>query len=167
MTVSFWLVGLEAGSCVFLNFQRHWETKIMQKIDIVEVFGASQCIHRSHSVSWKVCTWLRTYTQPKPHRCICRAPLEYGISNYRTKVQYVPQRPSILPGTPRLFLETVLSFKSRKGIEKYSSAVDGPVELAERWGIDSTCWDRSCSSALYALEHFISFTLYRELVEWW
>ena len=70
-------------------------------------------------------------------------------------MQYVPQRPSILPGTPQRFLETVLSFKSRKGTEKYSSTVDGPVELAERWGIDNTCWDRPCSSVLYALERFI------------
>ncbi|KAG8816923.1 hypothetical protein FRC17_000136 [Serendipita sp. 399] len=69
-----------------------------------------------------------------------------GISFYRTKVQYVPQRASLLPSTPRRFLETILSFQTRKSNEKYSSSVDGPIELAENWGVDSTAWDRPWSS---------------------
>ncbi|KAG8839175.1 hypothetical protein FRB91_007158 [Serendipita sp. 411] len=75
-----------------------------------------------------------------------KRPIEYGISHYRTKVQYVPQRASLLPYTPRHFLETVLSFKSRKSDEKHSSNVDGPVELAENWGVEASAWDRTWSS---------------------
>jgi ABC-type dipeptide/oligopeptide/nickel transport system ATPase subunit len=52
----------------------------------------------------------------------------------------------MLPATPRVFLETIRSFKSRKGSEKYSSSVDGPIELAESWGIDTSAWDRTWSS---------------------
>ncbi|KAG8808709.1 hypothetical protein FRC17_003820 [Serendipita sp. 399] len=75
-----------------------------------------------------------------------KPPRDHGISFYRTKVQYVPQRASLLPSTPRRFLETILSFQTRKSNEKYSSSVDGPIELAENWGVDSTAWDRPWSS---------------------
>lgn len=75
-----------------------------------------------------------------------KKPIDYGISTYRTRVQYVPQRASLLSGTPRTFLQTVLSFKSRSGMEKYTSSVDGPIELAETWGVDSSVWDRAWSS---------------------
>lgn len=75
-----------------------------------------------------------------------KKPTEYGVPSYRTLVQYVPQRPSMLPSTPRVFLDNVRSFKSRKGTEKYSSSVDGPIELAESWGIDASAWDRPWSS---------------------
>lgn len=39
-----------------------------------------------------------------------------------------------------------MRFKSRKGTEKHSSRMDGPVELAESWGVDSSAWDRNWSS---------------------
>lgn len=61
-------------------------------------------------------------------------------------VQYVPQRPSMLPSTPRAFLTTIMTFKSRQGIEEHSSKTDGPIELAESWGVDSATWDRNWSS---------------------
>ncbi|KAH7914701.1 P-loop containing nucleoside triphosphate hydrolase protein [Hygrophoropsis aurantiaca] len=76
-----------------------------------------------------------------------RSPKSYGIPNYRTQIFYVPQRPSLLPGTPRDFLTTIASFQSRK---EYSKAAGGdliyPIEVAEAWGIDEELWDRNWSN---------------------
>ncbi|KAJ9119794.1 hypothetical protein QFC24_005506 [Naganishia onofrii] len=36
-----------------------------------------------------------------------------SVPTYRTKVLYVPQRPSLLPGTPQDFLRTIVSYSSR------------------------------------------------------
>ncbi|EIN07344.1 P-loop containing nucleoside triphosphate hydrolase protein [Punctularia strigosozonata HHB-11173 SS5] len=47
-----------------------------------------------------------------------------GVPAYRTRVQYVPQRPSMLPGTPRDFVNTISSF-------------------GKAWGIEKELWDRS------------------------
>jgi len=66
---------------------------------------------------------------------------------------YVPQRPSLLPGTPRDFLNTILSFSARKAHSKpnanASSPIvtdfNGPLEVAQTLGIDSELWDRSWS----------------------
>ncbi|RSH80927.1 uncharacterized protein EHS24_008356 [Apiotrichum porosum] len=70
----------------------------------------------------------------------------YGIPNYRTLVQYVPQRPSLLPGTPLQFLERLQSFASRK---VRAAELDGkvnkgptPFELADEWDIDRVLWTR-------------------------
>ncbi|GFZ51799.1 hypothetical protein JCM24511_09567 [Saitozyma sp. JCM 24511] len=84
---------------------------------------------------------------------------EYGIPTYRTLVQYVPQRPSLLPGTPLDFLHTIRSFRSRQararstrpsdshasdgdyGAVRGSESID-PLELAAEWGIEKTMWKR-------------------------
>jgi len=71
-----------------------------------------------------------------------RSPQSYGIPTYRTHVMYVPQRPSLLPGTPRDFLTKIFSFSSRKSIPK---DVNGPLNVAEAVGIDSELWDRNWS----------------------
>jgi len=62
-----------------------------------------------------------------------------GIPNYRTKVAYVPQRPALLPGTPRDFLTTLSSFKARKGDGEHITA---PIDVAQTWGIEPQLWDR-------------------------
>lgn len=82
-----------------------------------------------------------------------------GIPTYRTLVQYVPQRPSLLPGTPLDFLHTIRSFRSRQararstrpsdshasdgdyGAVRGSESID-PLELAAEWGIEKTMWKR-------------------------
>lgn len=78
-----------------------------------------------------------------------------GIPTYRTRVLYVPQRPSLLPGTPRDFLKTISTFSSRnprsgllqrKGHDSDNTAVPdlkSPLEVAKAWGIEDELWDRS------------------------
>jgi len=72
---------------------------------------------------------------------------EHGVPNYRTKVLYVPQRPSLLPSTPRAFLQIVQSFasrteKKRRGEHKTMD----PVEVAGNWDVDEELWDRDWSN---------------------
>jgi ABC-type iron transport system FetAB ATPase subunit len=96
------------------------------------------------------------------HLLSCRSDLTLiGIPTYRTLVQYVPQRPSLLPGTPLDFLHTIRSFRSRQararstrpsasdshasegdyGAVRGSESID-PLELAAEWGIEKTMWKR-------------------------
>jgi ABC-type Mn2+/Zn2+ transport system ATPase subunit len=58
-------------------------------------------------------------------------------------VLYVPQRPSLLPGTPSDFVNTVAGFTARSS--KSSAGVDKqrPVEVAKKWGIEDEIWHRS------------------------
>jgi len=69
-----------------------------------------------------------------------------GIPRYRIRVLYLPQRPSLLPGTPRDFLTTISGLSARGGKKKNAldieTASDGPLQLAEAWGIEQELWDR-------------------------
>lgn len=89
----------------------------------------------------------------KQHRMVCILILFFtGIPKYRTHVLYVPQRPSILPGTPRDFLYTVASFHAQGS---HKSASDDPkknrhplmstrpIELSQAWGVEERLWDRN------------------------
>jgi len=73
-----------------------------------------------------------------------------GIPKYRTRVLYVPQRPALLPGSPRDFLETIHRFKSRQNVDDATGTIAGHVEsaasIAENWGIEAELWDRSWAS---------------------
>lgn len=83
---------------------------------------------------------------------------------YRTLVQYVPQRPSMLPGTPRDFVKSVLAFSSRRPAKRESKNIHlpendidsivntnavnpafAPMKIAEQWGVDDDLWDRPWS----------------------
>ncbi|KAL1407074.1 hypothetical protein Q8F55_006487 [Vanrija albida] len=70
----------------------------------------------------------------------------YGIPNFRTLVQYIPQRPSMLPGTPVDFLERCRSFAARQArdaaLEAEGRSWPDPYDLADGWGIERTCWTR-------------------------
>ncbi|RXK36744.1 ATP-binding cassette transporter [Tremella mesenterica] len=68
--------------------------------------------------------------------------LDYGVPKYRTLVQYVPQRPSLLPGTPAEFLDTIRRFSSRKKTQEDQKGETDPMALAEKWGIERTMWGR-------------------------
>lgn len=74
----------------------------------------------------------------------------YGIPNYRTHVQYVPQRPSLLPGTPLQFLDKVKQFSARRArCEEIKTSKRGstdPVTIAQEWGIHRILWDRDWST---------------------
>jgi len=69
------------------------------------------------------------------------------MPNYRTKVQYIPQRPSLLPGTPLDFLNRIKSFQSRKPTSN-NEGKEGldPYRIAEEWGIERTMWAREWST---------------------
>jgi len=68
---------------------------------------------------------------------------EYSVPTYRTKVSYVPQRPSMLPGTPMEFLKTVHGFKSRLAYgTSEADAVENAVKLSEHWNITRDLWDK-------------------------
>lgn len=82
-----------------------------------------------------------------------------GVPTYRTRILYVPQRPSLLPGTPREFVNLISSYKSRKRApaepkanplannnSSKLGAVFGPISISEQWGIDEDLWDRPWSS---------------------
>lgn len=72
---------------------------------------------------------------------------EMGVPNWRVKVQYVPQRPSILPGTPYDLLETIKKFSARKASQEAKENGTGdridPMDLAADWGIEKTMWRRN------------------------
>ena len=63
---------------------------------------------------------------------------------------YVPQRTSLLPGTPREFLNLISSFQSRKPSKSsrrhVSTEIDGPIEVGKAWGIEEGLWDREWSN---------------------
>lgn len=79
-----------------------------------------------------------------------------GVPKYRTLVQYIPQRPSLLPGTPLDFVTRIRSFASRRSNSKSSlegevplEAEEGgldPMNIAEEWGIEKTMWNREWST---------------------
>lgn len=81
-----------------------------------------------------------------------------GIPNYRTHVLYVPQRPSLLPGTPRDFLNQISSFGACKArLQTKHNAFNTPNEgildmighaigIASEWGVDEDLWDRPWST---------------------
>ncbi|OCH95050.1 P-loop containing nucleoside triphosphate hydrolase protein [Obba rivulosa] len=79
-----------------------------------------------------------------------QTPHSYGIPIYRTRVQYVPQRTSLLPGTPRDFMRAISSFSSfkhRPSLDKQKVGnqpvlSDKPIEVAGAWGIEHELWDR-------------------------
>lgn len=66
-----------------------------------------------------------------------------GIPEYRTRVLYIPQRPSLLPGTPRAFLETVQGFRSRQRSSDKTVTHENPIDIAHSWGLPSDVWDRA------------------------
>ncbi|KAL1944640.1 hypothetical protein VTO73DRAFT_3070 [Trametes versicolor] len=91
-----------------------------------------------------------------------RTPQSYGIPKFRTQVLYVPQRPSLLPGSPRDFLQAVSTFAvhknpsakdkaavalsealgTRQGESNFSES-HATFAVAESWGIQPELWDRS------------------------
>ncbi|KAJ9095990.1 hypothetical protein QFC21_005353 [Naganishia friedmannii] len=88
------------------------------------------------------------------------------VPTYRTKVLYVPQRPSLLPGTPKDFLETIISYSSRttkSGSHKGGNKTNAPpgassssssnnnreqppwaraLQITKSWGMDPALWQR-------------------------
>ncbi|KAF8275008.1 P-loop containing nucleoside triphosphate hydrolase protein [Lactarius quietus] len=79
------------------------------------------------------------------------AGLYYGTIEFKgkTHVQYIPQRPSLLPGTPRDLIETLCTFHARLAPERFEGDalhLRRAMDLAERWGIAKQLWDRPWGS---------------------
>ncbi|KAG6918111.1 hypothetical protein DXG01_016298 [Tephrocybe rancida] len=78
------------------------------------------------------------------------SPKALGIPSFRTRVLYVPQRPSMLPGTPQAFLRTLTSLDAHKAharaLKKAHSVPVDPLERAQeisrKWDVDLELWDR-------------------------
>ncbi|EJD06046.1 P-loop containing nucleoside triphosphate hydrolase protein [Fomitiporia mediterranea MF3/22] len=85
-----------------------------------------------------------------------QTPKELGIPNYRTHVLYVPQRPSLLPGSPKDFIAQLNSFSVHASREKQrvqsitngdsdtsrKSLLERAMEVANEWGVEEGTWDR-------------------------
>ena len=76
----------------------------------------------------------------------CESTFVAGVPKYRTRVLYIPQRPSLLPGTPRAFLETVQGFNSRRSSSGRDAKHENPIDIAHSWGLPSDVWDRAWST---------------------
>lgn len=79
--------------------------------------------------------------------------LMIGIPTFRTRVLYVPQRPSLLPGSPRDFLYSVSELKSHKDHRNEKSDKGAPhiilrkaQDISEQWGVDEELWERDWSN---------------------
>ncbi|KAI9635173.1 P-loop containing nucleoside triphosphate hydrolase protein [Dioszegia hungarica] len=62
------------------------------------------------------------------------------IPSYRTRVQYVPQRPSLLPGTPLELVSLLQSFSARRSTSK--GTLEDAMRIAGDWGVEKTLWMR-------------------------
>lgn len=85
-----------------------------------------------------------------------KPPSKYSIPTYRTRVLYVPQRPSLLPATPRHFLSTIDSFRSRAAqkekatsqhyVDDYQTQLGSDprdsFQIGKEWGLEEGVWDR-------------------------
>jgi len=72
-------------------------------------------------------------------------PSKYGIPYYRTRVLYVPQRPSLLPGSPQDFLLALSSLDAHKKARS-SGNFERIIDIARGWGVDPQLWDREWSN---------------------
>lgn len=72
-----------------------------------------------------------------------RNPIEYGVPEYRKRVLYIPQRQSLLPGTPREFVKQIHMYSSRKN--EGDNEADA-VQLAGSWSLPEDAFDRPWSS---------------------
>ncbi|KAG1782536.1 P-loop containing nucleoside triphosphate hydrolase protein [Suillus placidus] len=68
----------------------------------------------------------------------------HGVPVFRTRIFYVPQRPALLPGTPRDFMATVTSFQSRKSTSESDLAL--AMDISKGWGVEEELWDRNWTS---------------------
>lgn len=76
---------------------------------------------------------------------------EVSATYWRSRILYLPQRPALLPDTPRRFFETVSSYGSRSDLSKHKQTKEpgrnpiktDPFRIAENWGIESSKWDLS------------------------
>ena len=106
---------------------------------------------------YMVCQPPHTYIQKHDLNCF----FGKGITSYRTKILYVPQRPSLLSGSPQDFLTAITSLSVHKPKPQYRQennlGTPNPIptqqpihnifenahQVAETWGIDRELWTRT------------------------
>jgi len=69
-----------------------------------------------------------------------RAPEEIGVPEFRRRVAYVAQTPTVFPGTPEDLRAEVASWR-HTGAE-----VEDPAALASGWGLPADAWTRRWSA---------------------
>ncbi|KAJ3317340.1 hypothetical protein HDU76_001224 [Blyttiomyces sp. JEL0837] len=73
-------------------------------------------------------------------KCIAQLiPYQRGIPEYRARVQYVPQKPPALSGTPHMFIDSMKKFKSQR--DKGTGGWD-PVEIGLSWNLPADSWGK-------------------------
>ncbi len=134
-------------------------TRTVRMGDVVLTLDTPALGHHSHMACISTELYGSQSTDPK---------VLPGIPTFRTRVLYVPQRPSLLPGTPRDFLNTISTFGARITKNGWFSKVkpnndqsgpegdshgngvavpdlNGPIEVSKEWGIEEELWDRNWS----------------------
>ncbi|KAG2233187.1 P-loop containing nucleoside triphosphate hydrolase protein [Thamnidium elegans] len=69
-----------------------------------------------------------------------KSPAHFGIPIWRSRVMYVPQRPSIHPGTPMDLFNMAKKYVSQKG--KY---FDDPIKIGNDWNLSESHFHESWS----------------------
>ncbi|KAH6579421.1 hypothetical protein BASA60_003271 [Batrachochytrium salamandrivorans] len=65
---------------------------------------------------------------------------DYGVPEWRSRVIYVPQRPPVLDGTPRDFVDTISKFQAQK--RRAPNGILDPVLIAQGWNLEAEAWDK-------------------------
>ncbi|KAF9143775.1 hypothetical protein BG015_000310 [Linnemannia schmuckeri] len=68
-----------------------------------------------------------------------KTPDQWGVPTWRSKIMYIPQRTTIMEGTPLDFLEEVRAFSAHK---RNKDSYDDPVQIALDWGIRPHLWHK-------------------------
>ncbi|TFK76430.1 P-loop containing nucleoside triphosphate hydrolase protein [Pluteus cervinus] len=78
-----------------------------------------------------------------------KTPKALGIPSYRTHVMYVPQRPSLLPGTPRDFLHTIINLRAHQTHPNKCTEEEitqQTLDIASQLHAEELLWDRDWSN---------------------
>ncbi|CEG76012.1 hypothetical protein RMATCC62417_10973 [Rhizopus microsporus] len=65
----------------------------------------------------------------------------YAVPIWRSRVMYVPQRPSVHPGTPLDFFKIVSNYASQK-----NKKIDDPVKIGSEWNLSESHFNEKWSN---------------------
>jgi ABC-type iron transport system FetAB ATPase subunit len=94
-----------------------------------------------------------------------KTPEQWGITNYRLKVLYVPQRTPVLDGTPNDFINLQRKFRAQAGrIEPSKSPTDIGISWALRTDAFDTPWNALSGGELQRVSLAIALSLEPDLL---